>query len=96
VLILDEPTSALDARTEGMLLAALERLMVGRITIVIAHRLSTIRGADEILVVDGGRIVERGPHSQLMESGGLYSALYRQQMQMAEHDAPVVALSGHD
>ena len=63
LLILDEPTSALDARTEGLLLDALERLMKGRITLVIAHRLSTIRDADEILVIDEGRIVERGPHA---------------------------------
>ena len=91
VLILDEPTSALDARTEGLLLDALERLMRGRITLVIAHRLSTIRGADEIVVLDGGRVVERGSHARLMHVGGLYSALYRQQMQVAEHDLPVVA-----
>jgi ATP-binding cassette subfamily B protein/subfamily B ATP-binding cassette protein MsbA len=96
VLILDEPTSALDARTEGMLLSALERLMAGRITIVIAHRLSTIRAADEILVVDAGRIVERGSHAQLMDAVGLYSALYRQQMELAEHDAPVEALSARE
>ena len=91
VLILDEPTSALDARTEGLLLDALERLMRGRITLVIAHRLSTIRGADQIVVLDGGRVVERGSHARLMHVGGLYSALYRQQMQVAEHDLPVVA-----
>ena len=65
--------------------------MRGRITLVIAHRLSTIRGADEIVVLDGGRVVERGSHARLMHVGGLYSALYRQQMQVAEHDLPVVA-----
>ncbi len=86
LLILDEPTSALDARTEGLLLDALERLMKGRITLVIAHRLSTIRGADEILVLEHGRIVERGPHAQLISTGGLYSSLYRRQMEFAEHD----------
>jgi ATP-binding cassette subfamily B protein len=91
VLILDEPTSALDARTEGLLLGALERLMAGRITVVIAHRLSTIRGADEIVVLDEGRIVERGSHARLMAGGGLYASLYRQQMQLAEHDLPAVA-----
>jgi ATP-binding cassette subfamily B protein/subfamily B ATP-binding cassette protein MsbA len=85
VLVLDEPTSALDARTEGMLLEALSQLMVGRITLVIAHRLSTIRGADQIATIDAGRIVERGDHAQLMSSGGLYSLLYRQQMEMVEH-----------
>ena len=61
LLILDEPTSALDARTEGLLLDALERLMKGRITLVIAHRLSTIRGADEILVLDAGTDRRTGP-----------------------------------
>jgi ATP-binding cassette subfamily B protein/subfamily B ATP-binding cassette protein MsbA len=96
LLILDEPTSALDARTEALLLDALERLMKGRITLVIAHRLSTIRGADEIVVLDCGRVVERGAHASLMQTGGLYSALYRQQMQVAEHDLPVVAAVGED
>jgi ATP-binding cassette subfamily B protein/subfamily B ATP-binding cassette protein MsbA len=86
ILILDEPTAALDARTEGLLLAALERLMAGRITLVIAHRLSTIRGADEIAVLDGGRVIEHGPHAELMRADGLYASLYRQQMQLAEHD----------
>ena len=90
VLILDEPTSALDARTENMLLEALEQLMAGRITLVIAHRLSTIRGADQIVTLDAGRITERGSHAQLMSSGGLYSLLYRQQMELVEHDLPAV------
>jgi ATP-binding cassette, subfamily B, bacterial len=88
LLILDEPTSALDAVTEGLLLEALERLMKGRITLVIAHRLSTIRDANEILVIEHGRIVERGPHEQLITTGGLYSSLYRSQMKFAEHDLP--------
>lgn len=89
VLILDEPTSALDARTEGALLDALERLMEGRISFVIAHRLSTIRRATQILVIDEGRIIESGTHRDLLDSGGLYSSLYRRQMDMADHDAPV-------
>jgi ATP-binding cassette subfamily B protein len=79
ILILDEPTSALDAHTESQLLDALERLMQRRVTFVIAHRLSTIRGADQILVLDGGRIVERGTHEQLLEHEGLYRSLYEQQ-----------------
>jgi ATP-binding cassette, subfamily B, bacterial len=90
LLILDEPTSALDARTEGLLLDALERLMAGRITLVIAHRLSTIRGADEILALEHGRIIERGSHDRLIAADGLYRSLYRQQMQIAEHDLPAV------
>ena len=87
ILILDEPTSALDARTETMLLGALDRLMKGRTTFIIAHRLSTIRNADKILVVDDGRIVEQGRHDELMIAGGLYSTLYRQQMEFARHAA---------
>jgi ABC-type multidrug transport system fused ATPase/permease subunit len=80
ILILDEPTSALDARTEALLLEALDRLMAGRTTFVIAHRLSTIRRADRILVLDGGRLVEQGRHADLLARGGLYASLYRQQM----------------
>jgi ATP-binding cassette, subfamily B, bacterial len=79
VLVLDEPTSALDAETEAHLVDALERLMEGRITFVIAHRLSTIRRATTIVVLDGGRIVERGGHDELVEAGGLYARLHRQQ-----------------
>ena len=95
LLVLDEPTSALDARTEGLLLEALERLMAGRITLVIAHRLSTIRGADEIIVIEHGRIIERGSHERLIATDGLYSSLYRQQMQIAEHDLPSAVPGGH-
>jgi LPXTG-motif cell wall-anchored protein len=92
ILILDEPTSALDARTEGMLLDALERLMRGRLTFIIAHRLSTIRRADTILVVNHGKIVERGSHLELMARDGLYASLYRQQMQFAGHDLVPIGL----
>ena len=81
ILILDEPTSALDARTEGLLLDALRRLMRGRTTFVIAHRLSTIRDADRILVLDHGVIVEQGRHAELMTLGGLYAGFYHQQME---------------
>lgn len=79
VLILDEATSALDNRAEAHIQAALERVMQGRTTIVVAHRLSTIERADLILVMDAGRIVERGSHTELLQSGGRYAALYHRQ-----------------
>lgn len=77
ILILDEPTSALDAQTEALLLEALERLMKGRTTFIIAHRLSTIRKADRIIVLENGRIVEQGTHTELLNNKGLYSSLYQ-------------------
>lgn len=77
VLILDEPTSSVDSRTEQVILDALDRLMTGRTTFIIAHRLSTIRTADQIIVVDGGRIVEQGTHGDLLAQRGLYAELYR-------------------
>jgi ATP-binding cassette subfamily B protein len=77
VMILDEATSHLDAENEVLVQAALDRALAGRTAIVIAHRLSTIRNADEICVIDNGRIVERGDHESLLASGGLYADLYR-------------------
>ncbi|MDQ5851718.1 MAG: ABC transporter ATP-binding protein/permease, partial [Chloroflexota bacterium] len=76
ILILDEPTSALDAETEGLLLEALERLMEGRTTFIIAHRLSTIRGADRIVVLQDGGIVEEGTHQELLAQETLYAHLH--------------------
>ena len=79
VLILDEATSALDTASERYVQAALEPLMRDRTTMVIAHRLSTIIAANVIYVVDRGRIVEHGPHNELLAQGGLYADLYREQ-----------------
>jgi ATP-binding cassette subfamily B protein len=79
VIILDEATSHLDSRSESLIQAALEKLMRGRTSIVIAHRLSTVRAANQILVVDEGRIVERGDHQSLVSEGGLYAELSRTQ-----------------
>jgi ABC-type multidrug transport system fused ATPase/permease subunit len=79
ILILDEPTSSIDSGTEAVILDALQRLIVGRTTITIAHRLGTLRGADLILVMDHGQIVERGTHSELIALGGLYTRLYAAQ-----------------
>ena len=79
VLILDEATSHLDSRSESLIQQALEKLMEGRTSIVIAHRLSTVRAADQILVIDEGRIVERGDHESLLAEGGLYAELSRTQ-----------------
>ena len=76
ILILDEATSSIDSGTEARLQRALESLICGRTSFVVAHRLSTIRRADQVLVLDGGRIVERGTHSELLAAGGVYSGLH--------------------
>ena len=79
ILILDEATSSLDSESEAMIQAGLNQLMQGRTTFVIAHRLSTIRRADQILVVEQGRVVERGNHAELYALGGRYYDLYTRQ-----------------
>jgi ATP-binding cassette subfamily B protein len=89
VVVLDEATAHLDSESEVAVQRALETALAGRTSLVIAHRLSTVRGADEILVVDGGRIVERGRHGALLLADGLYAELYR--TQFANQDGPDLA-----
>jgi subfamily B ATP-binding cassette protein MsbA len=84
ILILDEATSALDTESEALVQQALERLMQDRTSLIIAHRLSTVRNADRILVLDRGQVVESGPHDDLVEQGGLYARLVRQQFGTTE------------
>jgi ATP-binding cassette subfamily B protein len=80
ILILDEPTSSVDSKTEGVILDALDRLMVGRTTFLIAHRLSTLQRADGILVLDNGRLVEQGTQEELLRKNGIYKQLYEAQI----------------
>ena len=87
ILILDEATSALDTQSERLIQSALAPLMAGRTTFAIAHRLSTILAADLILVLERGRIVERGTHAALLEASGAYAALYAAQFDEAEAPA---------
>ena len=79
ILILDEATSSLDSESEALIQEGLRYLMRGRTTFVIAHRLSTVRRADQILVVEGGRIIERGTHESFYAAGGRYYDLYTKQ-----------------
>jgi hypothetical protein len=81
ILIFDEATSALDSKTEKAIQAQLEQVAVGRTTLIIAHRLSTVMNADEILVLDAGRIVERGSHRALLERNGMYAQMWALQQQ---------------
>jgi ABC-type multidrug transport system fused ATPase/permease subunit len=84
ILVLDDSTSSVDTETERLIQETLEHLMEGRTTFVIAHRLSTVRRADLILVMDDGRIVERGTHNELLELGGLYRQIYELQLRSQE------------
>jgi ATP-binding cassette, subfamily B, bacterial len=95
ILVLDEATSHLDSQSEALIQAALERAMQGRTSLVIAHRLSTILAADVILVVDHGRLVERGTHAELMDQGGLYATLFETQFRPAALADRAATLIGH-
>jgi subfamily B ATP-binding cassette protein MsbA len=90
ILILDEATSSLDTESEQLIEDALSRLLVGRTTLIIAHRLSTVRRADRLVVLDRGRIVEEGSHSELLGLGGLYARLYQRQFRDEDADREVV------
>ena len=83
ILILDEATSALDTVSETVVQEALDRLMIGKTTVIIAHRLSTVRNADKIIVLDRGRVAQKGTHDELMEQPGIYRELYQTQRRMA-------------
>jgi ATP-binding cassette subfamily B protein len=85
VVVLDEATAHLDSESELAVQQALKLALAGRTSLVIAHRLSTVREADQILVVDHGRIVERGSHDDLMAADGLYADLYRTQFERQGH-----------
>jgi ATP-binding cassette subfamily B multidrug efflux pump len=81
LLVLDDSLSSVDAETERLILGHLRAVMHGRTAVLISHRVAAIKDADQILVIDQGRIVERGSHDELLASGGLYSELYRTQLQ---------------
>jgi len=91
ILVFDEATSALDTKTEREIQASLAEISADRTTLVIAHRLSTIVDADEILVLDNGRIVERGHHRQLLARGAVYSAMWARQQEAAQREAALAA-----
>ncbi|HEX2178761.1 MAG TPA: ABC transporter ATP-binding protein, partial [Actinomycetota bacterium] len=93
ILILDEPTSSVDSKTEGAILEALRRLMVGRTTFLIAHRLGTVRNADKILVLQDGRVVQEGTHAELAEQQGLFRELLEAQGMMGARDIPAAQLT---
>jgi ABC-type multidrug transport system fused ATPase/permease subunit len=90
ILIMDEPTSGLDAESERLVFEGLARLSAGRTTFVIAHHLATVRDADCILVLEAGRIVERGTHDDLAARGGLYADLLATQTRTDPADTPVL------
>ena len=91
MLVLDEATSSLDTESERLVEDALEKLLVGRTTLIIAHRLSTVRRADRLVVLNHGRIVEEGTHADLLARGGLYARLYQRQFRNGDAELEGVA-----
>ena len=94
VVVLDEATAHLDSESEAAVQRALKTALAGRTSIVIAHRLSTIREADQILVIDEGRVVERGRHEELLDHGGLYAELYHTQFARQARQDDTVSAGG--
>jgi ABC-type transport system involved in Fe-S cluster assembly fused permease/ATPase subunit len=94
ILVLDEATSALDTRTEQEIQFALDEVSANRTTVVVAHRLSTVVNADEILVLDHGRVVERGTHASLVAAGGLYAVMWQRQQEAREAGQPDLVDAG--
>ena len=96
ILILDEATSSLDSRTEQGIKSALDKIAKDRTTVVIAHRLSTVTDADEIIVLDGGEIKERGTHANLLTQNGLYADMWTRQREKSDAELKLQALNNEE
>lgn len=96
ILILDETTSSLDSRTEQGIKSALDKIANDRTTVVIAHRLSTVTDADEIIVLDGGEIKERGTHANLLTRNGLYADMWTRQREKSDAELKLHALNNEE